>query len=174
MQDSRYECVVRNLTRVCKGVALFGGAFMLASVAVVTTSVLGGVFGKPLLGDSEIVDRLIGVAVFCFLPYCHLTGGNIVIDFFAKPLPQWAQDALDMIMGLAFAVVAAVMSWRLMVGGMNSFDRNKISMFLKLPEWPVYLVAAVVTVLWVVVIIFRSYEAWRRVTGKTVREVEAA
>jgi len=174
MQDSRYECVADGLAKACKAVALFGGIFMIASVAVVTFSVLGGVFGKPLLGDSEIVDRLIGVAIFCFLPYCHLTGGNIVIDFFAKPLPQRVQDALDVIMGLAFTVVAAVMSWRLMIGGMNSFDRNKISMFLKLPEWPVYLVAAVATVLWVLVIIFRSYEGWRRITGKTVREVEAA
>lgn len=172
MEDTRHERLARLLLSLCKGTALFGGAFMLFSVVVVASSVLGGIFGTPLLGDSEIVDRFIGIAVFCFLPYCHLTGGNIVIDFFAKPFPQRVQDAMDVVMGLVFAAVAAFMSWRLMVGGLNSFDRGRISMFLKLPEWPVFLVAAVVTVLWVLVIVFKSYEAWRRMTGKKVVELE--
>lgn len=170
MEDTRPEGFGRLLLLLSKAAALFGGAFLMASVLVVVTSVLGGVFGKPLLGDSEIVDRFIGVAVFCFLPYCHLTGGNIVIDFFAKPFPQKVQDAMDVVMGLVFAGIAAFISWRLMAGGLTSFDRGRISMFLKLPEWPVFLVGGVVTVLWVLVIAYRSYEALLRMTGKKAEQ----
>lgn len=166
MQETRHERLRRLLLLPCKGAALFGGLFMVAGVLVVVSSVAGAMLGRPLLGDSEIVDRFIGIAIFCFLPYCHLTGGNIVIDFFAKPLPQYVQDGLDVVMSLTFAAIAAFISWRLMAGGITSFERGRFSMFLKLPEWPVYLVAGIVTVLWVIVILFTAYEAVLRLTGK--------
>jgi len=166
MRETPYGRLKRLLLLPCKGAALFGGVFMIAGVLVVVASVTGGILGKPLLGDSEIVDRFIGIAIFCFLPYCHLMGGNIVIDFFAKPFPQAVQDGLDVVMNLLFAALAAFISWRLMAGGITTFERGRQSMFLQLPEWPVYLVASIVTVLWVLVILFAAYEAFLRMTGK--------
>lgn len=165
-QESFAKTGRRTLERWCVGAAFVGGIFMFCAMMVVVGSVAGGAFGKPLLGDSEVVDLMIGVAVFCFLPYCHLHGGNIVVDFFARPLPKSVQHWLDAVMNVLLGAVALFMAWRLGAGGITAFERSKYSMFLELPEWPVYLVGTAASVLWIAVILFAAYEAMLRARGK--------
>lgn len=152
----------QRLDRVCRAVAFVGGAALLATMAVIITSVVGAQFGKPILGDTEIVDQLTGILVFCCLPYCHLHGGNVVVDFFARALPERANRWLDAVMNLVFALVAAVLAWRLMAGGIAAHERDQRSMFLNLPEWIVYAVGSVTSLLWIVVILFVAWESARR------------
>lgn len=152
----------RRLDWVCRSVAMVGGMALVAVMMVIMTSVIGAQFGSPILGDSEIVDQLTGVLVFSFLPYCHLHGGNVMVDFFTRPLPSRVNHALDAVMNLVFAIVGAVVTWRLAVGGMSAFTRDQRTMFLNLPEWVIYAVGSVFSVLWVVVILFVGWEAAQR------------
>lgn len=152
----------RRLDRICGGVAMVGGVALIAVMMVTMMSVIGAQFGKPILGDSEIVDQLTGVLVFAFLPYCHLHGGNVMVDFFTRPLPSRVNHALDAFMNLVFAIVAAVITWRLAVGGMSAYTRDQRTMFLNLPEWVIYAFGSAVSVLWVVVILFVGWEAAQR------------
>ena len=149
----------RALLRICRAIAYVGCAALVAMMMVVVTSVVGAQLGSPILGDTEIVDHLTGVAVFCFLPLCHLQGGNVVVDFFMRPFPERVKHWTDMVMNVAFAVVAGVLSWRLMAGGISAYARDQRSMFLELSEWPVYAIGSVVSVLWIVVILFIAYES---------------
>ena len=143
-----------------------GGLALLAAMMVIVASVSGGMVKAPILGDTEIVDLLIAVTVFCYLPYCHLQGGNVVVDFFARPLPQAARDWLDAAMNLAFAVVAAFLAWRLAAGGISAYERDQRGMFLQLPDWPVYVIGVAACVLWIAVILFTAYESALRARGK--------
>ena len=142
---------------------MVGGAALIAVMMVIMMSVIGAQFGKPILGDSEIVDQLTGVLVFCFLPYCHLHGGNVMVDFFTRPLPRRVNHALDAVMNLLFAIVAAMITWRLAAGGVSAYTRDQRSMFLNLPEWTVYALGSVACILWVAVILFVAWEAVQRV-----------
>ena len=135
-------------------------------MGVIVASVSGGLVKAPILGDTEIVDVLIAVSVFCYLPYCHLHGGNVVVDFFARPLPRAARDWVDAVMNVAFAVVAAFLTWRLAAGGVSAYARDQRGMFLQLPEWPVYAAGFVACLLWIVVIGFTVYESVLRARGK--------
>ncbi len=155
----------RRLDRVCRGVALVGGVALVVTMMVIMVSVIGAQFGKPILGDTEIVDQLTGILVFCFLPYCHLHGGNVMVDFFTRPLPKRMNHLLDAVMNLVFALVAGVITWRLMVGGISAYTRDQRSMFLNLPEWIVYTVGSVASVLWIVVILFVAWECAQQAHG---------
>lgn len=152
----------RRLDGICSSVAMIGGAALIAVMTVIMASVIGARFGNPILGDTEIVDQLTGVVVFCFLPYCHLHGGNVMVDFFTRPLPSRVNHALDAVMNLLFAIVAAVITWRLAVGGVSAYARDQRTMFLNLPEWVVYALGSVACILWVAVILFVGWEAVRR------------
>lgn len=152
----------RFLMRVCERVALVGGVALLGTMATMLVTVVGAAFNRPLLGDSEIVELLGGIAVFAFLPYCHLRGANIIVDYFTQPLPQTARDWLDAVMNAAFAGVALVLTWRLMDGGVTAFERNRRSMFLQLPDWWGYAAGAVAMSLWVVVCLFVAWEGAQR------------
>ncbi len=160
------------LSGLTKAVAAVGGLFMLAGMLVIVVSVSSGLFlGSPILGDSEAAELLVGAGIFSFLPYSHLQGGNIIIDFFAKTLPKTVQDILDVVTHFAFATVAGFICWRLMVGGLSSYNNNSQTMFLQLPEWPVYLVGSVAGILWVIAILFTACEHFLRMRG-VVAEVE--
>lgn len=149
------------LGAACNAIALVGGAFMVVAMAVLVVHVVGNGFGRPILGINEIVSELIGVSIFCFLPICHFQGGNIVVDFFSKPFPDWLRKGSDVVVLLAFAGVAALLTWRLGAGGISAFERGKQSMFLGLPEWPGYLLAFMACVVWVVTILFTVWSALR-------------
>ena len=129
---------------------------------VLVATVVGAAFGRPILGDSEIVELLVGVAVFAFLPYCQLRGANVIVDFFTQPLPKRAQHALDALMGVVFIFVAAILTWRLIDGGLTAFERSRRSMFLQLPDWWGYALGAIAMVVWVGVCVLTTYVSLKR------------
>jgi TRAP-type C4-dicarboxylate transport system permease small subunit len=136
--------------------ALAGGIALLGAMLVLLGTVVGAAFGSPLLGDSELVELLVGMAVFAFLPYCQLRGANVIVDFFTQPLPARTRHWLDAIMGVVFVAVAAVLTWRMVEGGITAWERSRRSMFLQLPDWWGYAVAVVAMVLWVIVCIWTT------------------
>lgn len=156
----------RVLDGICRRVALLGGAALLAAMLIIVASVAGGLFKVPILGDTEMVDLLVAIAVFCFLPYCHLHGGNVIVDFFARPLPRQARDWLDAASNAVFALVAAFLAWRLAAGGISSYARDQRGMFLQIPEWPIYLAGSVACLLWIAVIAYSAYECALRARGQ--------
>jgi TRAP-type C4-dicarboxylate transport system permease small subunit len=156
----------RLLGRACERVAVFGGVALLAAMAVLVATVIGGAFGRPLLGDSELVEFFCSVAVFAFLPYCQLRGANVIVDFFSRPLPERARDWLDAVMGIAFTGVAAVLAWRLLEGGLTAYERSKRSMFLQLPEWWGYGIGVAAMALWVVVCVWTTWLSLQRARGR--------
>ena len=156
----------QSLTRLCEAWGLVGGIALLGTMATMIATVVGGAFGKPVLGDSEIVELLGGIGVFAFLPYCHLRGANVLVDFFTRPLPARLNAWLDAAMNLLFAAVAVLLTWRLVVGGLGVHERAKRSMFLQLPDEWGYAIGALSMLLWIVVCLFVSWESMQRARGR--------
>ena len=59
---------------------------------------------------------LCGCAVFAFLPYCQMTRGNVVVDFFTTDMRPGGKAALDAFGTLLYLLVAIVFTWRLYYG----------------------------------------------------------
>lgn len=174
MSTSLYKTTRRHLFDLSRTIAMFGSVLMLIAMMVIVSSVVSGLFfGSPLLGDSEIVELMIGAMVFCFLPYGHFKGANLIIDFFASMLNKTVQNILDFIMELCFALIAGFLTWRLMAGGISAYQNNSETMFLQLPEWPVYLFGSIACVFWVITILFTSLEALMRCMGMETETVAA-
>ena len=132
---------------------------------VLVATVVGGAFGRPILGESEIVELLVGMGVFAFLPYCQLRGSNVIVDFFTQPLPVRARHWLDALMGVAFVLVAALLTWRLIEGGLTAYERARRSMFLQLPDWWGYALGGVAMVLWILVCILTTWRSFAKARG---------
>jgi TRAP-type C4-dicarboxylate transport system permease small subunit len=129
--------------------ALAAGFLLLAAVAVTTASVIrGAVANQPILGDSEIVEMVLGVAVALCLPVCEMKGVHVLVDFFTQKLPPRALAGLDAAMRAVAAAVVAVLAWRLAIGGYNAWDRERETMFLLIPYWWGYAGAALGMTLW--------------------------
>ncbi len=148
------------LTGVATGAALLAGALLLAAVVVVSASVLrGAILNKPILGDSEIVEMLLGVAVALCLPLCEMRGAHVMVDFFTQKLPARGIAGLDALMRAIAAAVVAVLAWRLAIGGWNMWDRERETMFLLIPYWWGYAGAALGAALWTLCAAFVAVES---------------
>jgi TRAP-type C4-dicarboxylate transport system permease small subunit len=156
----RLDALRGALTRLATLFALVGGALLLAAVVVTTASVLrGALLGKPILGDSEIVEMLLGVAVALCLPLCEMRGAHVLVDFFTQKLPPRGIAGLDAVMRGVAAAVVAVLAWRLAIGGFNMWDRERETMFLQLPYWWGFAGAAIGASLWTICAAFVAVES---------------
>jgi TRAP-type C4-dicarboxylate transport system permease small subunit len=111
------DAVGRILFGVSKALAVFGGILCFIMAIVVTVSVTGRyLFAAPIPGDYDIVAILSGCAVFAFLPYCQMTGGNVMVDFFTTGAKPRTKAVLDATGTLFYLAVAVLFTWRLYYG----------------------------------------------------------
>lgn len=136
--------VGRALLSCAYALILVGGFLMAALTVMSVISVLGRyLFSVPVPGDFELVTMGTAIAVFLFLPYCHLQRGNVVVDLFLSWAPRKVQVFFDGASGLLLAVIAGVLSWRMASGGLDMHQYNEVSYILALPIWPIFPVAVV-------------------------------
>ncbi len=147
-QDRSEGRLGRGLTKAAEWLAVAGGLALIGAMLVTIASVIGARFGTPLLGDNEIVELLVGIAIACFMPYCHQRGANVIVDFFTMKAPLRLRSLLDAIMNVAFALIIMVLTWRLLEGSYDQWARQRVSMFLQIPQWWGFAAASLACVLW--------------------------
>ena len=138
-----------KLFALSEGLAVLGGISLVVVTVFTVLSVVGRTgFDMPILGDQEIVELGCAIAIFAFMPYCQMRAANVIVDFFTARLSQSARDCLDALMNAIFSACILVVTWRLAVGGIGTFDSGDASMFLRIPLWWGYSFAFVACVLW--------------------------
>lgn len=153
----------RALTKAAEWLAATGGLALTGAMLVTLGSVLGARFDQPLLGDNELVELLVGIAIACFMPYCHQRGANVIVDFFTMKLPPRLRDALDAAMNIVFALIIVVLTWRLLEGTYDQWARQRVSMFLQIPQWWGFAAASLACVLWALTSLRVAIDHLRRI-----------
>ena len=119
--------------------ALLGGLIMAGLVVMVVVSVVGRwLFSAPIYGDFEMVAMGTAVAVFLFLPYCHVKRRNVIVDLFLAWAPKKTQTFFDVLGSVALAAIAGLLTWRMALGGLNAVEYNETTYILALPIWAAY------------------------------------
>jgi len=148
------------LERVTRTLAGIGGVFLLLSVVISIVSISGRyALGLPVPGDYELVELVCAVAVFLFFPYTHAIGGNLTAEFFTSGLPGRWRIALDAVHDVIFALIAALLAWRLGAGMLDKIHHGDTSLLIRVPLWWPYTVAVACMWLLCVVAIWRVLAA---------------
>lgn len=173
--------LVAGMTRV---LALLGGIVLVAVMAVSVVSVIGR--SLPLLfsrlfpsllphnipGDLEIVQIGTAVAVFCFLPWCHLRHGHVVIDVFTRRWPKGLRVGLDIVANFLLMALATLILRQTWLGLLDKLRDGGSSMVLRIPEsWP-YVVAVAAAALMVLVTVHVAVGHWVRLVSGEIEESE--
>ncbi|MCW9033250.1 MAG: TRAP transporter small permease [Alphaproteobacteria bacterium] len=134
--DFRLTSVGRIINSLCKGLALGGGLVLFLLSVMTVISVAGRfLFDTPIPGDFELIEIGCSAAVFAFLPYCHLHGGNIMVDVVTMKLSRSWQLRLESFGSLVFAVIATILVWRMYIGGVDMKGSGEETMVLMIPRW---------------------------------------
>lgn len=124
------------VARLARGLALAGGAALLATALLTTWSVVQRwITRQPVPGDFELAALGSGLAVMGFLAYGTLMRSNILVDSFSAWLPQRVTDLIDAFWALVWVAVAAVLAERLLLGARETLASGTTTMVLGLPTW---------------------------------------
>ena len=148
--------------------ALLGGVVLLAIALMSTWSATSGfVFNRPLPGDFELVEMLVAVSVFMFLPYCQVTGANVTADIFtahARPRTIASLRLLAAAIALGFSVL---LLWRMYEGLLDYQRYVETTTILRVPIWYAYvpaLISLALLALASLISIRDGIDEWRRAT----------
>lgn len=124
------------VARLALGLALAGGAVLLAVAGLTTLSVLRRwLTNQPVPGDFELVSLGAGLSVMGFLAYGSLVRANILVDSLTTWLPGRVTRRIDAAWTLVWAIVAAVLAERLLVGARETLASGTVTMVLGLSTW---------------------------------------
>jgi TRAP-type C4-dicarboxylate transport system permease small subunit len=127
---------LENLARLC---AVLAGVLLTVITLMTCASLIGrNTTGASLVGDFELTGVAAGAAIALFMPFCQIQRGNIIVDFFTAKLSGQATAGLDRFGAFLLALVFALLAWRTVLGGLNSYNTHSETQILGFPEWTVY------------------------------------
>lgn len=133
----------KTLEWLAKACAIAGGLVMVTITLITTASIIGRwLFNSPLLGDTELVEFAMAIAVAAFLPICQWRRGNIIVDFFTTGSKQSTRDRLDQFGALLIALMLALLAWRTLAGAVSQKEAGSTTMLMGLPEWIAFVAMA--------------------------------
>ncbi len=152
----------RPLAALCAVSALFGGSVLVALALMVCTSVALRATGfSPIQGDFELLQVGLAIAVGGFLPWCHLKGGNIYIDFVTARVSNRTQRRLEAFAGILVAIMMALVSWRAGAGALAAKASGEVTMIRGFPLWISYLLMTPGLALTSLVALEIAWRRWR-------------
>ena len=128
--------LIYNLSRA---MAWFGAVVLTAIALMSVVSIIGRAlagFGLgPVPGDFELVEAGTALAVFCFLPWCHLKGGHAVVDMLWHLYPAPMKRGLVVLSDALMFVVWVLLIWRMSVAMVEYRHNGEVSFILQMPVW---------------------------------------
>lgn len=140
------------------GIVLLVG-IALISVISITGRALIGIGLKPVPGDFELVEIGSALAVFCFLPWTHLSRSHAVVDIMWTVLPQRIKPVLIALTDLLMLLVWVLLIWRMGVATLDYRENGETSFILLLPVWYGYALAMLAGVIGLFAYLWKALES---------------
>lgn len=163
MDNSLPGRIVHALARL---IAIAGGTVLLVVAVITVISIVGRAFIwaglTSIRGDFELVEAGVGFAVFCFLPWAHLTRGHAVVTIFADALGPRINAVLVILSDFLMLIIAGFLTWRHFLGMLDKMQYGETTLLLRFPLWWSYaagLPGAAIFVLVALYVLARSIAA---------------
>jgi TRAP-type C4-dicarboxylate transport system permease small subunit len=97
-------------------IAGLGGVILMAMMGLTVADVIGRyVMNAPVPGAAELTEVLLAAVVFLGLPAVSLNNDHVTVDLVTDHMPRWIQPWRLAGVGVASAVILAVVGWRIWV-----------------------------------------------------------
>lgn len=150
------------LVALCRWFAAIGGMVLMAMLFMTVASITRrSLLGAPIAGDFEMVELGSAIVVACFLPWCQITGGNVLVDFFTMKAGARTNHALEVLGDLVYLVLGILLTWRMWHGASEFRLYGEQSMVLRIPVWWVFTLVLPAMTLLIVTTFFTMIGHWR-------------
>jgi TRAP-type C4-dicarboxylate transport system permease small subunit len=146
-----------------RAMAWFGGAALTLVALLSVTSIAGrslSSFGLgPVPGDFELVEAGTALAVFCFLPWCHLRRSHADVGMFWHLYPAPMRRGLQIFSDLLMLALWLLLIWRMGAAMLDYKSNEEVTFILQMPVWWGYAASLPPAVLGCVIYALRLLES---------------
>ncbi len=130
------DAVGRVLGRVSLFLAVIGVLVICALACMLCVTIVARkLLGWQVTGDHELVQIFAAVSMSMLFPWCHLAGGNVIVDLLTSRLPAGVNRALDRVGSLLLGAMALILAWRTGLLVEQTHARGTFTPLLALPVW---------------------------------------
>jgi TRAP-type C4-dicarboxylate transport system permease small subunit len=149
----------RLLKQACQVFAIAGSLIFVGIVALSVVSITGRkLFAHPIQGDVEMLQMCAAFAAASYFAWCHLTGGDVKVDFFTARMSARTVHVLDAFGSTLVALFGAVIAWRTGVGAWMVKEAGEHSMLL---DWPLWIPQMAMVPGFVLLALAGAYRVWQ-------------
>ena len=131
-----WNSFVRRMCRLLLLVAGLTLAFMLVFTLV---DVGMRAFGKPIVGDYEVISFLGAVVVGFSVPYTSLLKGHVNVDFMLEAVPGNVRDLLRLATRVLGIALFLWMGWNFVAMSLDLIKSKEVTPVFKVPYYPIAL-----------------------------------
>lgn len=153
------------MTRLARAMAVLGALVLVFLILMVCASVLGRELNSflnsdavqaavpglaatllgwgvgPITGDFELLEHLMPLAIFAFLPLAQLGSSHATVDVFTTRLPRRLLVWMRAVTETVFAVVLVIFAVKLFEGTQAKMRFGETTYLIQFPVWWAYAAA---------------------------------
>ena len=119
----------------------------------------------PIRGIYDMTEIGMAAAVFAFLPWAQFREAHARVDLFQWAIPTKLDQFFDLLFNAAMAFVAFIGTQRLYYGMQDKLAYGETTLIAQIPVWQGYAAGLVGAVGFVIVALFCTLRAARRLAG---------
>ena len=151
--------------------ALAGGAVLLAITLLTCVSIIGralialDIGVGPIRGIYDLTEIGMAAAVFAFLPWAQFREAHARVDLFQWAIPKKADQLLDLLFNALMSIAAFYGAHRLYLGMHDKLSYGETTLIAQIPVWQGYAAGLIGAVGFVIIALFCTLRAARRLAG---------
>lgn len=123
--------------KMCRFLLLIAGLTLAFMLVFTLTDVILRAFGKPVVGDYEVISFLGAVVVGFAIPYTSLQKGHVLVDFLLEKIPKKAGDIMQVATRLIAIALFLWVSWNFVVMSLDLVKSKEVTPVFRLPYYPI-------------------------------------
>ena len=123
--------------KMCRLLLLISGLTLAFMLLFTLLDVIMRAFGRPIVGDYEVISFLGAVVVGFALPYTSLLKGHVIVDFLLEKLPKTTGDAMQIATRILSIALFLWMGWNFVVMSLDLIKSKEVTPVFRLPYYPI-------------------------------------
>ncbi len=122
---------------LCHSLLLISGLTLAFMFLFTLTDVLMRAFGKPIVGDFEIISFLGAVVIGFAIPYTSMLKGHINVDLMLVMLPRRVSDKFTIATRIIGIGLFLWMSWNFVLMSFDLMKSHEVTPVFRMPYYPI-------------------------------------
>jgi len=123
--------------KLCRSLLLISGLTLAFMLLFTLTDVVMRAFGKPIVGDYEVISFLGAVVVGFAIPYTSLLKGHVLVDFLIEKLPKNARDGMEVATRIIGIALFLWIGWNFVDMSLDLIKSKEVTPVFRLPYYPI-------------------------------------